>query len=279
MKLRSASKAIAEPVVPIQQTAIPSSSAGEQSVKPKGRAKKVVETYEKLGVDNDDTDEPVAWKPPSSYKEEHYASLGGPKPRELEDRPDIANYAEELHAPYTRPKQTRHVVTMGMDDEWACDTLFANEDKDKGDAIDEACGNGGFIGAIGIIDCFTRYAWAVPVKSAKLTETWAAFAYVFKTYKCVPCMLWANEGGEFKGDLIKNAEHNHIEIIHTYSNSKSVMAERMNRTIKEKLAVLKTTYHTTRWIDLLPIEMKQYNTEDKHCMLKHSVLGMTPEDA
>ena len=112
---------------------------------------------------------------------------------------------------------------LGMDDEWALDTLFANEEEDKGDAIAKACGNGGFIVALVMIDCFTRYAWAVPVTSTKLAEAWSAFSYMCKTYKQKPRKLWIDEGGEFKGDLLKNATQNHMDIIHTFSN-KSVMS-------------------------------------------------------
>ena len=61
---------------------------------------------------------------------------------------------------------------------------------------------------------------------------------------------------------------------HTYNQGKSVMAERLIRTIREKLGPLLTMYETDRWLDLLPQVMREYNERDIH-----SSIGMTPVEA
>jgi len=59
----------------------------------------------------------------------------------------------------------------------------------------------------------------------------------------------------------------------TYGESKSVIVERFNRTLKTKMWRYFTEANTRKWIDVLPRLISDYNSR------KHSTLGMSPESA
>ena len=47
-----------------------------------------------------------------------------------------------------------------------------------------------------------------------------------------PFKIWTDQGSEFRGDFKDFCNQNHIEIYHTFSESKSSLAERCIRTLK-----------------------------------------------
>jgi hypothetical protein len=177
-------------------------------------------------------------------------------------------WAKELHTPHIRPSETRRVVTKGMDDVWAADTTYMFSRQPEIVAL-----NDGYKFIFVIIDCFTRYTWAVPMKSITANSAWDALTKVINESKRRPDNLWVDQGSEFIGNR-KKLDNMGIVMYHTYNQGKSVMAERMHRTIREKLGRRMTEVNTQRWVDLLPEIMKEYNERDIH-----SAIRMTPKEA
>jgi transposase InsO family protein len=182
----------------------------------------------------------------------------------------VRQRAIELHAPYSVDKNTRHVVTKGKDDVWAADTLHLFNNSES--IVEE---NRGYGYVLVVLDCFTRFAWAIPMKSVNAVNAWTAFNSILRSSERKPESLWVDQGSEFVGgNFSKNLKDNDITMYHTYNQGKSVMAERLIRTIREKLGPLMTMYETKRWIDLLPQIMHDYNYTDIH-----STIQMTPYQA
>ena len=66
-----------------------------------------------------------------------------------------------------------------------------------------------------------------------------------------PIMLWVDKSKEFKAEFEKLCTENEIEVYHTYSETKSCMAERYIRTLKTLLYKYFEEYQTFRCIPQL----------------------------
>ena len=69
----------------------------------------------------------------------------------------------------------------------------------------------------------------------------------FETFE-FPIKLWVDEGKEFKGEFKNFCRGKEIEAYHTYSETKSCMAERYIRTLKTLLYKYFEEYQTFRYI-------------------------------
>ena len=79
----------------------------------------------------------------------------------------------------------------------------------------------------------------------------------------MPEKLWVDQGSEFTGNAFKaGLEKMGIQMYHVYNEGKSVMAERMNRTIRSKLGVYQSQYGSMHWLRFLPYVMEAYK---QHC--------------
>jgi hypothetical protein len=145
-----------------------------------------------------------------------------------------------------------------------------------------------------VIDCFTRYAYALTLENGTQEHLWARFSQVLdeapRRAKDTLRHLWVDRGTEFTstnvnaapGLFYKNCLRRGIQVYHTYSDNKSAMAERLIRTLREKLAVALTAHNTNVWSapfpghprSLLDDVVHDYNYVDVH-----RVIGMTPIEA
>ena len=179
---------------------------------------------------------------------------------------DLLTLNKELHKRALKPDKRRMVITKGIDDVWATDLI---------DVSNKAADNDGFKYVMVVIDCFSRYAWTEPMKGKTAKDSWAAFDSILKRVGHTPLRLWADRGGEYYSALWKQHLHaKHITLYSTYSESKSVFAERFIGTLKTKYLwpafQLQGKY---RWLDKLPGFVKEYNET------KHSGIIMTPAEA
>lgn len=172
--------------------------------------------------------------------------------------------AAELHKPVKRKFKRAKVITRGIDDIWACDLV---------DMSAYYRVNKGFRFLLTIIDCFSRYAWAIPLKNKQGATILAAFKELFKEGR-QPNNLWIDQGTEFLNKHFKTwlSEHK-IKVYHTYSEHKASMIERFNRTLKTWMWRLFTENNNKKWLDILPSLLEEYNHR------KHRSINMTPVDA
>lgn len=184
-----------------------------------------------------------------------------------------AKLAAELHSPIVHKFTRRSVFINALDDTWSADIIFL-PNKDEG-----------YKGILTVIDCFSKYGWAIPVKSKTNKELVEAFKTIFQTSR-KPKRLWTDKGTEFYGaDFRAFLNRNKIKLYSTESELKAVIIERWNRTLKEKM-YRKFTELTTadaatdaatggkqQWLHLIPTIVDEYNNTT------HSAHKMTPVEA
>ena len=114
----------------------------------------------------------------------------------------------------------------GIDEAWQADLVemqpYARENK-------------GYRYLLIIIDVFSKFPWAVPVKSKSGIDVTTAMKNVLIQGR-VPKNLQTERGKEFYNSNFKKLmEQYKIKLYSTYSNLKASICERLNRTLKNKM--------------------------------------------
>ena len=172
--------------------------------------------------------------------------------------------ADELHKPIRRKFQKRVVFAKGVDEIWAADLV---------DMQSFSKYNNGFKYILMIIDVFSKYGWAIPLKTKNGIGVANALRTIFIKNK-PPTMLWTDDGKEFfNKDVSKVLLKNHIKLYSTKNEEKASVAERWNRTIKTQMWKYFSANNTKRYVDILQKLIDKYNNT------KHRSIGCTPSVA
>ena len=173
--------------------------------------------------------------------------------------------ANELHKPRRVHFKRRKVKSRAIDHIWSADLVdmqrFARSNK-----------NIKFL--LTVIDLYSRYAWAMPLKSKTGTAVRDAFDKIVSTSGRTPLKLWVDEGKEFYNAPMKRwlSQHNVI-MYSTHNEGKAVVVERFNRTLKARMWRHFTEKSTNTYLNVLPHLLDRYNQS------KHRSIGMTPHEA
>ena len=160
------------------------------------------------------------------------------------------------------------MIAKGLDDTWSMDLIFMLKKKE----IEQNAGNKYILT---VIDLFSRYAWAVPLKDKTAGVVWAAFERILSSSGRTPKNLWADEGSEFYNEVWKDKlALEDITLYSTGSDRKAPVIERFNRTLKTWMYETFTVEKNEEWVTLLPDLMKRYNSEHVNSTIK-----LTPEQA
>lgn len=158
--------------------------------------------------------------------------------------------SEELHSPARRFFPRRRVILKSMFDLYQADILelqeFAKENK-------------GHRYILLVINCFSKYAFGIPLKTKTAIEVSKALEPILKKHKMKH--FQTDNGTEFYNShtkkLFQKYKINHYS---TFSELKSSIAERLVKTIKSKLYKMFTMNCNRKWLNELPSIMKSYNT-------------------
>jgi hypothetical protein len=168
---------------------------------------------------------------------------------------------DELHKPARRRYPRRRVTLKGVDDLWQADLV---------EMIPYARLNRGYKYLLTVIDCFTKYAWAVPVKSKSAKDVTRAMTTVFSGRE-PPKNLQTDKGREFyNAEFRRLVEKFGVNHYSTQSNLKASIIERFNRTLKSYMWKQFSLQGTYRWIDELQSLVDRYNNN------VHSSTGFKP---
>lgn len=168
------------------------------------------------------------------------------------------------HKPVIRKFQRNKVVVGGINEQWQIDLM---------DMQKLAKYNKGYKYVLTIIDVFSKYAWAIPIKTKSNENVTVAFKKVLAKGK-KPKRVQADKGKEFLGQMFQNLLKAENITFFTSENDeiKAGIVERLNRTLKEKLWRYFTYSGTYKYIDILEAMVFSYNNTI------HSTLKMTPAE-
>ena len=170
--------------------------------------------------------------------------------------------ADELHKPIRHIFQRRQVIAHKANQIWACDLVdMTNVYTDNG-----------YRYILNVVDCFSKYAWSIPLKSKKTDELIDAFKRLFKSQK--PQKLWWDEetgvySDKFQLFLINQS----VALYSTGSELGVTIVERFNRTLKQWMWKEFTRNNNKKWFNLLPKLIERYNNK------VHRTIGMSPIEA
>jgi hypothetical protein len=171
--------------------------------------------------------------------------------------------AYTLHKPARRHFIRNRTYVGKIDKQWQADLA---------DMVGLTRDNGGNRYILTVIDIFSKYAWAVPVKNKDGKSVRDAFKLVLASAEPrTPERLQTDKGKEFFNrefaDLMRN---NGIQHFASESDQKAAVVERFNRTLKTRIWTYLSAKRTKKWAYVLPAILTAYNGS------YHRSIGMAP---
>ena len=172
--------------------------------------------------------------------------------------------AYTLHKPIRRKFPRRKTISLGIDRIWQLDLAdLSNISRD----------NDNFNFILTCIDCYSRYAFAVPVKNKSAPEVKSAFEKILLESGRSPLYVQTDKGREFLNAIFLSFLKQRSIVHYTSENDdvKCAVVERFNRTLKSKMWRYFTHAKSLRYVEVLPKLMLSYNST------YHSSIKMAPE--
>ena len=171
-----------------------------------------------------------------------------------------SSLADELHFPLRKNFPKRYVFVRKAGEIFGADLVDMR-------ALSKE--NNGFKYILMVIDIFSKYGWAIPIKFKTGEAVKNALEKIFREKK--PAKIWADFGSEFYNKKVKKMlEKHHILLYSTENEEKCSVVERWNRTIKSQLWKYFTANSSHKYVDILPELINKYNNT------KHRSIQMTP---
>ena len=188
-------------------------------------------------------------------------------PEQVDKKEFLKTISKELHRRAVKKFRRSKVISDGIDDIWSADLVDMQEFKDD---------NFGYRYLLTVIDVFSRFAWAIPLKTKTASEVRDQFDVLFDLNdKRAPRKLWTDQGTEFYNkDMDKLLKLWNVKLYSTYGEHKASLVERFNRTLKTLMWKKFTAKSTHNWVDLLDRLVTKYNHT-----IHSSLFGLTPEKA
>ena len=137
--------------------------------------------------------------------------------------------AKEVFSPQITKFRRKRIIPLYKDETWSADLI------DKS-SLSKYNINYKFI--LTVIDIFTKYAWAIPLKNKSGLSITNGFKIVLSEHPQggseprKPEKLWVDRGSEFYNETFKSLlKENETKLCSTYSDLKAVFIERFNRTL------------------------------------------------
>lgn len=169
--------------------------------------------------------------------------------------------ANELHKPARKNFPRRRVKVLEIGDLLQADLV---------EMIPYAKENNGYKYLLTLIDCFSKKAFAVPVKDKTAINVRNALKLILPNNVK---NLQTDEGKEFFNKEFRQfTKQRHINHYHTYSHLKASIVERFNRTLKTWMWKHFSAQGNYKWLEILPKLLHKYNNKI------HRTIGMKPND-
>jgi transposase InsO family protein len=205
------------------------------------------------------------------YNISHPASLWGvQRLQRAAKTPNVKRWLETqraytLHKPVRSKFSTRRTRTSHFGAQWQADIV---------DMSAHSRINKGYRYILTVIDVFSRYAWAQPLKTKSAKEILLTFKNIFKTVH--PQYLQTDRGKEFENSLFQSfLRERNVKWFAVTSSVKASLCERFNRTLKTRMFRYFTHSGHYKWTDVLSSLVSSYNQSIHRSLPK----TMTPEMA
>jgi hypothetical protein len=166
---------------------------------------------------------------------------------------------DELHKPVRHNFPRRRIIVKGLQDLYQADLI---------EMIPFAKINKSHKYILVVIDVFSKYVWAQPLKNKSGSVVTAAMKKILVK---PPKNLQTDHGKEFYNKefqaLMKSYGINHYSV---FSSMKAAVVERVIRTLKSHIWKTFTLNGNKKWLELLPIIVDKYNNT------VHNTIKMKP---
>lgn len=170
----------------------------------------------------------------------------------------------EIHRQARKNFQRRRVHQIGINDTWEADLVIM---------IPHSSENSGHKYILTVIDIFSKFAYAVPLKNKTATCVTSAMRKIIANSKVPPRNMHTDEGKEFFNKQFQRLmESDQINHYHTYSSKKASIIERFNRSLKSRMYKKFSLNGNYKWVPILRNLVSDYNNS------KHRIIKMKPKD-
>jgi len=130
--------------------------------------------------------------------------------------------------------------------------------------------NAGFTFVLTVIDCFSRFALALPIKRKTGDEVASALRKAFDSMGN-PRKLHTDQGKEFYNRHVKELlQERGVHHFSTFQDVKAQIVERFNRTLREAVLQYMTDRQTLRYLEALPDFLYGYNRRPHSAIYPYS---------
>ena len=173
---------------------------------------------------------------------------------------------ENYSQPPRKNYPTNKLVYNHIDEIWSIDLA---------DMVDyKVSNNKGFRYIFIIIDNFSKYLWAIPLKNKYSQTITNEFSNILTKSKRKPLKLESDRGSEFYNGIFQNLlRSKNIQHYSRYTDKGPSIPERVIRTVRSLLKKPVFEKGNADWLSELPSVIKQYNNT-----IHHSI-KMTPNQA
>ena len=183
--------------------------------------------------------------------------------RDYLDTERTYSFHKQLHKKFVRNK----TVVAGIDSQWQADLA---------DLQSIAEHNDGTKYILTVIDVFSKFAWAIPIKDKSAKTMMEAFKKLLDlAAPRKPLKLQTDKGTEFLNknvQIMLKSEPYNITQFTTMGETKASIVERFNRTLKDRIWRYFTSSKTNRYLEVLAEIVDSYN----HSI--HRSIKMRPVD-
>ena len=170
-----------------------------------------------------------------------------------------------LHKPIRHRFKKRRAIVSKIDDQWQADLVDMQKNKFQ---------NKNFNYILTVIDIFSKFAWAIPIKNKTGDSITRAFEIIFKDR--IPTKLHTDKGLEFINKSTQNLfKRKGIHWFATENETKAQVVERFNRTLKTKMYKYFTAKGMKTWINIID-ELVYNNKEYSYTVVvRESVVSLS----
>lgn len=168
-----------------------------------------------------------------------------------------------LHKSRRKTFKRNPTVVSNIDEQWQADIV---------DMQKFAKQNNGIKYLVTVIDIFSKYAFAFPVKTKSANDVTSGFEKLFKNRQ--PFKLQTDQGLEFENSKLRALlKSRNIQFFTTRNTeTKCSIVERFNKTLRARMFKYFTAHGTRKYVNVLDDLVKAYN----HSV--HRSIGMRPVD-